>query len=72
MVILLDIAISCRYNNIRGVYMLSEWVKCPKCGYPHFIKKREDTVLKMFPAYCKGCKNEILVNLEPKSHKAVV
>jgi DNA-directed RNA polymerase subunit RPC12/RpoP len=52
--------------------MPTSWIKCPKCGYPHFIKKREDTVLKMFPAYCKGCKQEILVNLEPKSHKAVV
>ena len=69
---MLDIAISCRYNKYMGVCMLSEWVKCPKCGYPHFIKKRTDTVLIAFPAYCKGCKQEIIINLEPKSHKADV
>ena len=38
--------------------------KCPKCGDKHFIKIRPDTVITRYSAYCKRCKNEILVNIE--------
>ncbi|RGF60635.1 conjugal transfer protein [Roseburia sp. AF34-16] len=43
------------------------WYSCPRCGNPHFMKLREDTKLRNFPAYCKKCKNEILITIEPLS-----
>ena len=43
------------------------WVKCPLCGNEKFIKRRKDTVLIEYPAYCKKCKKEILINLEPRA-----
>ncbi|MCM1190764.1 MAG: cysteine-rich KTR domain-containing protein [bacterium] len=52
----------------------SYWQACPKCGYPHFIKKYRDTVLINFPAYCKGCKTEINISTksrEPKPELAI-
>lgn len=47
----------------------SYWVACPKCGYPHFIKRNQDTVLVNFPAYCKGCKNEINISIKSREPK---
>jgi len=43
------------------------WKKCPKCGNEHFIKVSEQTRLFKFPAYCKRCKQQIVINYEPKS-----
>lgn len=43
------------------------WCRCPVCGHNHFIKIRPDTVLINYPAYCKKCKNEILINIEPRA-----
>ncbi|MBC5685563.1 hypothetical protein H8R94_02855 [Roseburia sp. NSJ-9] len=31
------------------------------------IRLRSDTQLKNFPAYCKYCKRESIVTIEPKS-----
>ena len=31
------------------------------------MKLREDTKLRNFPAYCKKCKNEILITIEPRN-----
>lgn len=45
------------------------WFKCPKCGYEHFLKLRPDTRISKFPAYCKKCKNEILITVEPRADK---
>ena len=42
------------------------WIPCPKCGYKHFIKRRKDTVLINFPAWCKGCKKEYNVSIRAK------
>lgn len=43
------------------------WYKCPKCGYPKMIKYREDTRIKNLPGYCKKCKKETLITIEPES-----
>lgn len=47
--------------------MISKWYKCPKCGNAHFIKIRPDTKIVNFPAYCKRCKTESLINIEPRA-----
>lgn len=44
----------------------SFWEPCPKCGHAHFIKRRRNTVLKNFPAYCKGCKTEINITIKSR------
>ncbi|WP_330592974.1 cysteine-rich KTR domain-containing protein [Roseburia lenta] len=43
------------------------WKECPHCGNPKMIRLRSDTQLKNFPAYCKYCKRESIVTIEPKS-----
>ena len=43
------------------------WYKCPVCRNPKMLKYRSDTVLRNFPGYCKYCKTESLITLEPKS-----
>ena len=47
--------------------MSSKWCKCPKCGNPHFLKVLPNTKICNFPAYCKKCKNEIVINVEPRA-----
>lgn len=47
-----------------------KWYACPKCGYGHFMKVRPDTKIINYPAYCKICKNEIIVTLEPESQNS--
>ena len=47
--------------------MSSKWCKCPKCGNPHFLKELPNTKICNFPAYCKKCKNEIVINVEPRA-----
>lgn len=42
------------------------WIACPKCGGKLF-KVREDTKVVNFPGYCKHCKKESIMTLEPKS-----
>ncbi|MBE5846233.1 MAG: conjugal transfer protein [Lachnospiraceae bacterium] len=46
---------------------MENWHECPICGNPHLLKYREDTVLINFPAYCKLCKHEVIITIEPKS-----
>lgn len=45
-------------------------VLCPQClsrGQSHSMTHvRPDTQLVNFPAFCKHCKTEILINLEPE------
>lgn len=49
-------------------YMEKEnWYSCPICGNPHMLKYGSDTVVVNFPAFCKKCKNESIVTIEPKS-----
>ena len=43
------------------------WKKCPKCGNEHFIKVSPETRIYKFPAYCKKCKNTIVITLEPRA-----
>lgn len=42
------------------------WYLCPICKRK-LLKYREDTVLKNFPAYCKQCRNESIITIEPVS-----
>ena len=44
-----------------------KWCRCPVCGYNRMLKLREDTVIKNLPMYCKRCKKETLITIEPKS-----
>lgn len=43
------------------------WYTCPVCGNRKMLKYRKDTVLINFPGYCKYCKTESLITIEPKS-----
>lgn len=47
--------------------MVCKWRKCPKCGNTHFIKVRPDTRIINFPAYCKRCKTELVITIEPRA-----
>lgn len=42
------------------------WYPCPYCRGKMFMI-REDTKLVNFPGYCKRCKIESVVTIEPKS-----
>lgn len=44
-----------------------KWIRCPRCGYGHFMKIIKETRIVKFPAYCKMCKTESIVTIEPKS-----
>lgn len=43
------------------------WCGCPRCGFPKMLKVRQDTILKNFPAYCKKCKKESVITIEPRA-----
>lgn len=43
------------------------WGKCPHCKNPKMVLLRKDTILKNFPAYCKRCKGQSIITIEPKS-----
>lgn len=43
------------------------WYKCPVCGYPKMFRLRSDTRLVNFPGYCKRCKTESIITIEPKN-----
>ena len=45
----------------------THWVPCPTCGQPHLLKRFKDTQIRHFPAYCKKCKGEVIITLEPQS-----
>ncbi|MGN0352396.1 MAG: cysteine-rich KTR domain-containing protein [Roseburia sp.] len=57
------------YNTSRGeiVQHTYKWYKCPKCGNPKMLVVRDDTVLVNFPGYCKKCKEQSIITIEPKS-----
>ena len=44
-----------------------KWMRCPKCGNEHFIKVSKETRIYKFSAYCKWCKKEIVINVEPRA-----
>ena len=46
-------------NNIQ---VKNGWGICPQCGNPKMIKTVRGTMLRKFPAYCKYCKAETIVN----------
>lgn len=45
--------------------MTEKWVLCPICGGKTRTKIRPDTEAKNLPIFCKICKNEFLLNVEP-------
>jgi len=47
--------------------MKEYWYACPRCGNPKMLRYREDTRVVNFPGYCKKCKHESLIKIEPKS-----
>ena len=47
--------------------MVVKWIRCPRCGIERFIKVRQDKRIRNFPAYCKKCKKEILITIEPRA-----
>ena len=53
---------------LKRVYSMNyKWMRCPKCGNEHFIKVSKETRIYKFPAYCKRCKKEIVINVEPRA-----
>lgn len=56
------------YNDKEGKYMRKNyyWYTCPVCGNPKMIMMRIDTGVQNLPAYCKKCKTESIITIEPK------
>lgn len=42
------------------------WIPCPNCGNHKLLHVRDDTRAANLVAYCKRCRNEILINLVPE------
>ena len=66
MIIQQYLALSLFPYEIMNNNMNYAWYKCPGCGKKMF-KVRPDTVLRKFPGYCKRCKKEYLITLEPRA-----
>ena len=46
------------------------WAACPICGKPRLIRILPETRAKSLPVYCKHCKTESIVNIDPSlSHE---
>lgn len=43
------------------------WYRCPNCGFPKMLKYLDSTKIINFPGYCKRCKQESIITIEPKS-----
>ena len=53
-------------NWVIIIMLKKYWYGCPVCGNPKMILLREDTELVNYPAYCKRCRNESVITIEPK------
>lgn len=42
------------------------WIACPNCGARKLLHVRSDTRAANLVTYCKRCRNEILISLEPE------
>lgn len=43
------------------------WAVCPVCGWARMMRVEPDTKAKRLPVYCKLCRHETIVNIEPES-----
>lgn len=43
------------------------WAVCPVCGWARMMRVEPDTRAKRLPVYCKRCRHETIVNIEPES-----
>jgi len=43
-----------------------KWYNCPTCG-KKLLKIHENSIIRDVKVWCKSCKQEIELNLEPKS-----
>lgn len=43
-----------------------KWLPCPVCHQPKMLKYNKGTVLKSYPAYCKKCRRQIIVNFDAR------
>lgn len=43
-----------------------EWFNCPRCG-KRLFKIKKDSIIKGIKVWCKTCKEEKEIYLEPKS-----
>ena len=48
------------------------WLICPRCHRQKLLKLLPDTEAKRLVVYCKHCRQESIVNIEPESlsHRA--
>lgn len=46
--------------------MAEQWLICPACGKKKILRVRPDTVVRNLPVYCKRCRREVIVNIEPE------
>lgn len=58
--------LQCPYGGVNMTPKGYYWVGCPKCGFPKMQILRSDTALWNFPGYCKKCKTESIITIEPK------
>lgn len=43
-----------------------DWYKCPKCG-KNLFKFHKNSIIRDIKVWCKTCKEEKEINIEPKS-----
>ena len=43
-----------------------KWLPCPVCHQPKMLKYNSETVLRSFPAYCKKCRRERIINFDAR------
>lgn len=43
------------------------WAVCPVCGWARMMRVEPDTKAMRLPVYCKRCRHETIVNIEPES-----
>lgn len=42
------------------------WITCPACNRnKHFLRIDPETEARGFPVYCRDCKRESILNIEP-------
>lgn len=47
----------------------AQWLPCPVCHQTKMIKYNSETVLKSFPAYCKRCRKERIIDFDARQIK---
>lgn len=50
-------------NESAKLSVKDGWISCPGCGR-HLLRIEPETEAKQLPVYCRGCRREIIVNID--------